>query len=258
MSSAPHGRPVRLAQIVAVVKGVKTRHNETLTRIYHEIQKPALLSGLSRTYQPRDEDGDPRPPESVGVQVFVEDSLKRSADALTRLIDITATLDATNTHAHADIVVDGVTLASDVPAVTLLALEKQFQDFHTLISKLPVLDPAERWQQSPSMGGWETVPSQTFSTKKVPRNHLKAPATDKHPAQVEVYYDDVPVGTWTLVKFSGAIPARRKQELLQRVDKLLEAIKFAREDANNTAAVDVSIGESLTGYMLSDSEPSTV
>lgn len=70
----------------------------------------------------------------------------------------------------------------------------------------------------------------TVRTKKVPRNHVKAEATDKHPAQVDVYYEDVPVGYWTTVKFSGALPARRVNELLDRVEKLQQAVKFAREE----------------------------
>ena len=52
---------------------------------------------------------------------------------------------------------------------------------------------------------------QTLRTKKVPRNHVKAEATEKHPAQVEVYYEDVAVGYWTTVKFSGALPAQPRQ-----------------------------------------------
>jgi hypothetical protein len=35
---------------------------------------------------------------------------------------------------------------------------------------------------------------------------VKAEATEKHPAQVEVYHEDVVVGQWKTVKFSGALP----------------------------------------------------
>ncbi len=58
---------------------------------------------------------------------------------------------------------------------------------------------------------------------------MKAEATDKHPAQVGVYYEDVAVGFWRTVKFSGALPAKRVGELLERVEKLQQAVKFARE-----------------------------
>ena len=35
---------------------------------------------------------------------------------------------------------------------------------------------------------------------------MKYEATEKHPAQVETYTEDIKVGEWTMVKFSGAIP----------------------------------------------------
>ncbi len=41
------------------------------------------------------------------------------------------------------------------------------------------------------------------------RVQVKAEATDKHPAQAELYCEDMPIGYWTTVKFSGALPACR-------------------------------------------------
>ena len=84
----------------------------------------------------------------------------------------------------------------------------------------------------------------------MPRNHVKAEATDKHPAQVEVYYEDVTVGYWRTVKFSGALPGQRVNELLERVEKLQQAVKFAREEANNTEASDQKVGEKLLSYLF--------
>ncbi|RXS66614.1 hypothetical protein EST54_14575 [Streptomyces sioyaensis] len=45
-------------------------------------------------------------------------------------------------------------------------------------------------------------------------------ATDKPPARVDVYDDDVPVGYRMTVEFSGALPAWRVDELPDRVEKL--------------------------------------
>ena len=46
---------------------------------------------------------------------------------------------------------------------------------------------------------------------------MLAEATQQHPAQVQVYMEDVPEGDWTTVKFSGALPASRVRTLLERV-----------------------------------------
>jgi hypothetical protein len=132
----------------------------------------------------------------------------------------------------------------------LLFLEKQLTDLHTFIKKLPVLDAADSWVFNDSADCWSTEPVRTIRTKKVPRNHVKAEATEKHPAQVEVYYEDISVGYWTTVRFSGALPAKRVSTLLERVEKLQQAVKFAREEANNTEAVDKHVGDKVFGYLF--------
>ncbi len=48
----------KLNQIIAVEKGVKSGSLRELTDAHHALQKPALLAGISRTYQPKDEDGE--------------------------------------------------------------------------------------------------------------------------------------------------------------------------------------------------------
>ncbi|MDX3230953.1 hypothetical protein [Streptomyces sp. ME19-01-6] len=240
----------KLNQIIAVEKGVKSKSQQDLTAAHHGLQKPALLAGISRTYQPKDEEGEQLPPESTRVQVKAEDVLRDTAAILTRLFDVTATKDWSNCAARADVTVEGRTLLRDVPVSYLLFLEKQLTDLNALVRKLPVLDAAESWSLDPSTDSWKTEPVRTVRTKKVPRNHVKAEATDKHPAQVEVYHEDIPVGYWTTVKFSGALPARRVNELLDRVEKLQQAVKFAREEANGAEAADQRVGDVVFGYLF--------
>jgi hypothetical protein len=242
--------PAKLNQIIAIEKGTKSRSLQELTEAHHALQKPALLSGISRTYRPKDEEGEQLPSESTKVQIKAEDIIRDTVESLTRLFDVVATKDWANCKAKADVVVDGKKLLSNVPATYLLFLEKQLVDLHTFIKKLPVLDASETWTFDPSADCWATEPVQTVKTKKIPRNHVKAEATDKHPAQVEVYYEDITVGYWRTVKFSGALPARRVNELLARVEKLQEAVKFAREEANNMEVEDVKTGAAIFNYLF--------
>jgi hypothetical protein len=176
--------------------------------------------------------------------------LRQTAATLTRLFDVTATKDWANCVAKADVKVDGTTLLEGVPATYLLFLEKQLTDLHTFVSKLPTLDASESWSFDQAANCWATEPVQTTKTKKIPRNHVKAEATEKHPAQVEVYYEDVVVGHWKTVKFSGALPATRIRELLDRVDKLQQAVKYAREEANNSEVTDQRVGDRVFGYLF--------
>ncbi|MET8215768.1 hypothetical protein [Streptomyces hirsutus] len=240
----------KLNQIIAVEKGVKNKAVQDVNGAHQKVQKPALLAGISRTYQPKDEEGEQLPPESTRVQVQGEDVLREMAASLTRLFDVTATKDWANCTARADVTVEGRTILADVPVGYLLFLEKQLTDLHAFVRKLPTLDAAESWSHDPSTDWWKTDPVRTIRTKKVPRNHVKAEATEKHPAQVEVYYEDVPIGYWTTVKFSGALPARRVNELVERVEKLQQAVKFAREEANATEITDQRAGEAVFGYLF--------
>ncbi|WP_437791732.1 DUF7873 family protein [Sorangium sp. So ce693] len=241
----------RLNQIIAIEKGVKARSHQRLTEAHHALQKPALLSGISRTYRSKDEEGEQLPPEATRVQAKAEDIIRSTADILGELFDVTATKDYANCKARADVVVDGKVLLTGAPVTYLLFLEKQLVDMNTFIKKLPVLDASESWTFDPSADSWATEPVQTARTKKIPRNHVKAEATDKHPAQVEVYHEDVVVGYWKTVKFSGALPARRINELLDRVEKLQKAVKFAREEANNQTVEEQKVGAAVLGYLFS-------
>lgn len=240
----------KLNQIIAVEKGIKSKSYQEVAEAQKTLQKSALFAGISRTYRPKDEEGEQLPPESKKVEVKAEDVLRQMRDIVTKLLDVTATKDWTNCRARADVVVDGQVLLSQVPVTYLLFLEKQLLELQAFIKKLPVLDASETWNFDPTADCWATEPSQTLKTFKMPRNHVKAEATEHHPAQVEVYYEDVTIGYWRTVKFSGALPARRVNELLARLEKLQQAVKFAREEANNTEAEEQRLGDRIFQYLL--------
>lgn len=119
----------------------------------------------------------------------------------------------------------------------------------TVISRLPLLDPAQTWAPD-TEGNWATPVVQTNRTKKVPRVLVKYEATDKHPAQVDTWMEDVAVGIWNTVHLSGAVPAARQRELLARVAELAEAVKIAREEANMAEVTDQHVGGAIFDYLL--------
>lgn len=58
------------------------------------------------------------------------------------------------------------------------------------------------------------------------------------------------MGYWTTVKFSGALPARRVNELVQRVEKLRATVRFAREEANGAEVADRRTGDAVFRYLF--------
>jgi len=244
----------QLCQVVAHERSLKNRVGRELTDLYHEIQRTSntKLDGLHRVYTRRDdENGEQLPPESTRVQLRVEEALGDARARLVELFDVEATREWGNTLVKADVVVDGDVLVKDAPVGYLLFLHKQLTDIETVLRKLPTLDPAYEWQADPhDLGVSRTAPAVTFRTRKVPRNHVKAEATEKHPAQVEVYYEDTVVGEWSAVRSSGALPATRVRELTGRCEKLLKAVKYAREQANAQSVENQQVGERLLAYLL--------
>lgn len=247
----------RLNQILAIEKREKTSLNETVTRIYHLLQKNPLLAGMSRRYQPTEDVLDNQqvenfPDELARVQVNAEGAFKAAATALIRILDLTATKDWANTKARANVVLkDGTELVREAPVTYLLFLEKQLVDLETLVKRLPQLDPAYQWEYDEGMDAWRwTTPVQTNRTKKIPRVLVKYPHSDKHPAQVDTYTEDVVVGTYTKFEYSGAVPPNRVRELLERIQNVQRAVKMAREEANMIEVVDVNAGQSIISYVL--------
>lgn len=242
-----------LNQVLAVRDGVKSKATRVVTDLHRLSQNETLLNGRIKTYQPKDEDGDRYPDDNQPVQLRHVDVLTTLQAELTRLFDVQLTIDEGNAKATASIPLDsldGHPLLEDVPVTYLLFLEKQLTDLRTFIDKLPALDPSVRWSPDPATGDWRSEDKVTERTKKVPRNWVKAEATQHHPAQVDVYHEDVLVGYWTTTRLSGALPAQVKAEIAGRIDELLTAVKYAREQANSTEVVDVHVADRVFNWLL--------
>jgi hypothetical protein len=240
----------KLNQILAIEKGLKTRVYAEFTELHNATQKPPLMNGFHKSYQPRDEDGETYPAESQKVQHNAAEVFDRVATILTELFDITATKDWANCQAKADVVIDGRVLVKDAPATYLLFLEKQLSDLTTFVAKMAELDPGSDWSVDPSTGLFRGEPSTTQRTKKLQRPIVLYDATEHHPAQTQLITEDVIAGQWVTVKHSGALPAPRKKQLLARIERLSNAVKFAREQANAIEAPDQKLGQAVLSYLF--------
>src|SRR5690242_14128425 len=100
----------KLNQVLAIEKGIKTRVYAEFSDLHQATQKPALMNGFHKSYQPRKEEDETYPPESQKVQHQSTDVLDRVAVSLAELFDITATKDWTNCTARADVQIEGKVL----------------------------------------------------------------------------------------------------------------------------------------------------
>lgn len=241
----------KLSQIVAIQKGVSTKAGLTITKAYHLIQKPASLSGFSKRYTPA-VDGDVKyPDEGNHVQYKVAELLAEISTAHTRLFNVVATKEAGNTEAKADVRIGGKVFLEQVPVGTLLFLENQLTNLHTVLSKTPTLDVTEQWDFDPADKLWKSRrPTESLKTKSVKKGIVLYPHSDKHPAQTTVVDDTEIQGTWTTVRYSGALSAAEREQILDRIDTLKEAVVKAREEANSREVVDSSIGKPIFDYLF--------
>lgn len=241
----------RLSQIIAIQKDNKTRAEQAAAFAYHQLQRknPDPLVGMTKVYTPTDENGAQQPSVESRVQYTVEEALRDVSAKTARYLDLLAARERTDQTATANVVIGDKVFLKDVPVLLLLGLERQLDEELVQARKLPTLSPEHNWNPYDNRGVSVSAPIITKSTSKIPRNHVKAPATDKHPAQVEVYFEDTIVGNWETKHYSGAVSVGRKQDIIERLVKLQEAVKQAREEANTTTVTDFKIGDKIFGYI---------
>ena len=241
----------RLNQIIAIANTKKTKVATALSAINSVLSRADLFSGLDRKYQSLDDEGEKLPPETKIIQKTASEVIAAAKSELTELLDVIATQEFANCDAKADIVVDGVTVARQVPVSYMLFLEKQVDVIKGIVQKIPVLTQDVKWNRSVSDNSiFVTDPVTTNRTKKVPKSFTKSPATEYHPAQVEMFTEDVIVGTWSKIDTSSAIPASERDAMLKKIESLREAVKMAREEANSITVSDQKIGKSVLDFVF--------
>ena len=241
----------KLHQLLAIEKGEKTRANRESSALHQSSKKAELYQGRVSTYQPFDEEnGEKQADKHQLVQLRGEEVLTGFRNAMTRIFDITATRDVANRETKASVKVDGKVIMEDVPVSYLIYMEKSLDDEETAVRALPTLPTNVEWKRDDNRDMFVTSIVKTYRSAKVDKVIIKAEATKEHPAQVDIRPADVQVGTWTTTQFSGALPAKRKTEILARIVKLKEAVKFAREEANRIVVKDVKVGKALFDYIF--------
>jgi hypothetical protein len=242
---------VRLCQVLALEGRARQRAEKTWQRALLDVTQAGPFDGVSKTYRPKVDDGPKYPPDSTKVQLTVGTVHERMAADLGRWWDLTATRDKTNTGAVADVVVEDVTLIKGAPASFLVWFEKQLAELRKVLDKTPVLDPAYEWSLDQNTGLWRAPEEERHKTKLVLKNHVRFKGDQHHPPQVDVYEDKNEIeGYWDVVKTSGAMQQTQKDALIERLDRLIEAVTIAREKANQHPVIDLKVGGAVFEYIL--------
>lgn len=248
----------KLNQICALVKDRKADVEKALTNDYNKkLTQSEAFVGMIRDYKPSIENGDKLPREEQKIQFTVDNILDSARKKLTELWDLVLTQDTANCQANADIMIDNIKLASAVPVTTLLFMEKQLHNLMAMVQRCPTPNPAETWHFDDTLGTFSSAP--TESARMVKTHHVveKFKPTEHQPGQADIIYLDKQVGTWTKKMFSSAMSADKKFAMIARLQKVLDAVKLAREEANMTNAKSVKIGDLIFDFAFDNKNQPT-
>lgn len=196
------------------------------------------------------------------VVTTVPDRLTYTAEHVARWLDAVIQKETTNQVAKADLIVEDdngrpVVLASSVPATMLLGLEAKLTAVRSAIAGMPTLDAKRAWIPDPTgkKNIFRTEQAETvIRTKKVTEPLVLTQPLIKDgvgiPAQVQIVSKDVPTGKVTKTLFSGAVTSARAATFLARLDRLIRAVKQARQRANQVEVTGEKIGAALFEFIL--------
>lgn len=190
--------------------------------------------------------------ESKEMVTTVFDKLEHTFQSLGRHYDALLQLEMANGNARADLVVDGTTIMKDVPATFLLGMESRLKAFRSVILAIPTLEMSVKWEEDPNLGDnvYRSAPTVTMKGEKTLKSRILVEPTKEHPAQVQQWNEDVPVARIELTHTSSMITPHMKSAMLSRTDKLIAAVKKARQRANCVEVEKAEIAKDLFAYVL--------
>ena len=243
----------KIHEILAAEPNVKAKAETILKEGIDTFKnKQAHFQGLIRTYHPKEEDGETFPDETQEIVTTVPAKVDYVMKALINRLDIIVSKEHSNLTAYGDITIDGKILQAGVCATALLSMEKEVKNWRAFLLAAPTLKPGIKWNWDKINNYYVSNEFETVKTRKVQEVLVKYPHTKEHPAQTEMITKDVLVGSWKQTLIAGGWTPARKAKIIDKVDKLEIAIKEARQRANDTLAMDMKNGQTLTDYIFKE------
>lgn len=244
-----------LHELLAVEGDLDGAHKKILeeTRVTFT-KKQDHFMGQHRKLEMFVEDGINYPEEHKAIDTTVQEKLDYMKKTEIRYFDAMLQKEATNQTARADLVIDGITIGSSLPATFLLGMETRLKYLRSAYEVIPTLQPGVEWEKDASQGHSIykiAKPTEKLKTETIIEPVVLYKATKEHPAQIKEVSKVITVGKYILTSWSGMITPAEKSALLEKIDKLIRAFKQARQRANTTEVVKTSIGKELFAYINS-------
>jgi hypothetical protein len=243
----------KLHELLAVESDLEGKTNRVMAegkKVFSS--KPALFMGAVRVYHPFVEDGVDYPEEHQALTTTVKEKLDYITKAVVQYWDALLQKELTNQKATASIIIDGEVIAEDLPATFLLGLEKRLRKLRDVYESIPTLAVGTEWKKDEAKGEgiWVVAhPEETLKTVRTVKSKVLYEATEHHPAQIDKWEETEAVGKYTKTIWSGMISPAEKSKYLERIDKLIQATKKARQRANTTDVVNRHVADRLIDFI---------
>lgn len=253
--------------LLAVVPDLENRAKTTLASVLNSFTKRLeLFQGYQKSLKMFSVDGSGNEAaiqavEASGsefheVSLTVTEALKNLESDVSNFYKVLAQKEVTNQLATADVLLpDGKMLIEKAPATLLLALESKLDKLREVYQSIPVLKTGTSWVKEDTQreGVFRAMnPEVRIKTENKKRFQETSKATDRHPAQVAAWDENVPVGEFTTQHWSSMLPVHKKTQILDRIDVLIQAVKKARMRANNVDVPEFpDVGKAIFGYLNS-------
>ena len=243
----------KLHELLAVESDLEGTYKNILSETTNTFsKKPHLFLGAEKRLEMFDDKAEAQPVQRQEMTETVKGKLDYQSESIVRYLDAVLQKERTNQDAKANLEIDDLVIAEDIPATFLLGLETKLKHVRSVYMAIPTLPPNIKWEKDENIG--EDVyrrvhPEETFKTAKTFKHKVLYEATDKHPAQIEKWEENVDVGRYTTASWNGFISPTEKSVLLGRIDKLLRAVKKARQRANTQEVAKDEIGSALFNYI---------
>lgn len=215
-----------------------------------------LFMGALRTYEPyaNEDAAEKGVVERHAMTSTVKQRLEYLGQYFVDYVDTVYQKEMTNQEARGSIVFEGRVLAENLPVTFLLNIESTLARVRETLNATPTHQAGVSWVPDPEYVIQPVVkgehPEIQTKTKKIIVPFELSPATKEHKAQVEKLTEDKPIGKFYRQLWSGMITPAEKSEILLRMDKMIEAVRTARQRANDQEAVTDKIGSKIINVLL--------
>ena len=251
-------------QLLAVEQDINSKTNGIIKETLILLNRGAAFDEHHKSYTPFEEGDKDIPEKDEKLMVTtVDERIAYTSKSIVNQINILASKEKTNQIAKANIVIKDdegkvvETIAEDVPVSALLQLEKKMQEYRKIYEAMPTFNTEKHWIKGTNTLGVECyiikdnekkIRTRTeTTTTMVDQNPIKG--SDKYPLIPEKVQITKPVGEYETVVKTGKISPKQKADTINRLDKVIKAIKFARTEANSVEVVEMNFGKTLVDYI---------